>query len=573
MGSSPTATKQQPDKKGAKNGGKVGQQRPKAVEYNPQDIRGSDSILGPDWSPVYTHKVDFSSSHFEKALSHLLQEPNINSTSIMRTDILSDELVDKEAIENWLKKRGQRSLNETDCHSPYDLLNVVEPTLNPVEPATMPLSHYLDDTKPRKVNAEIVSLEREIVRRLIPRNPLRDAVINQSCIILTNRVDEPKQGDDGESTKEDSILIVYLPHIQEPDEIPYYLPPVWAVGIFYHDYTLSVHYQLFDKDDEKKDATAVPFSEVDSTERIIRIAHHIGETAFKHSYGAKTGFRKRVHHDLVVPKVVFQDKYIELKSKYAKDLVAKWVEPTDPRKHVFEDLAIAAFVIELWNQMYSSKEEFHFVDVGCGNGLLANILISEGYKGWGIDAKRRQSWESFESNVASCLQEKAIVPKVLLDSNPDKIFKHPVLRDMRQYRSLSHDPYIHFGEFPEDAFIIGNHPDELTLWVPLFNRPFMVIPCCSHALSGAKLRFTPKTENQSTYAAYVDHVQEIAEKSGWEVEREVLRIPSTRCTAIIGRSKKSSGPTPLHTIIGDEGNAEGWVERTLGIKDKPIRNH
>ena len=44
-----------------------------------------------------------------------------------------------------------------------------------------------------------------------------------------------------------------------------------------------------------------------------------------------------------------------MKKKYSGDLVANWVESTDPKKHVFEDLAVAAFLIELWNARYKDK--------------------------------------------------------------------------------------------------------------------------------------------------------------------------------------------------------------------------
>ena len=58
-----------------------------------------------------------------------------------------------------------------------------------------------------------------------------------------------------------------------------------------------------------------------------------------------------------------------------------WGESTDPRKHVFEDIAIAAFIIEYWKLNSFEPEKFEFRDLGCGNGLLVHILILEGYKG------------------------------------------------------------------------------------------------------------------------------------------------------------------------------------------------
>lgn len=98
-----------------------------------------------------------------------------------------------------------------------------------------------------------------------------------------------------------------------------------------------------------------------------------------------------MNHDLVVPKIAFQNRYITLKKKYSSNLVNLWCESTDPKKHVFEDLAIAAFLIELWTVKYKSREDFEFRDLGCGNGLLVYILNMEGYSGKGIDARSRKS--------------------------------------------------------------------------------------------------------------------------------------------------------------------------------------
>lgn len=66
---------------------------------------------------------------------------------------------------------------------------------------------------------------------------------------------------------------------------------------------------------------------------------------------------------------------------FPRFLASSWIEKTDPSKHVFEDVAICAWLICLWEKMYpvreSDKDEVEraepeggFVDVGCGNGLL-----------------------------------------------------------------------------------------------------------------------------------------------------------------------------------------------------------
>ncbi|GIX95693.1 probable tRNA [Caerostris extrusa] len=46
-----------------------------------------------------------------------------------------------------------------------------------------------------------------------------------------------------------------------------------------------------------------------------------------------------------------------------------------------------------------------FIDLGCGNGLLDHILSSEGYKGIGIDLKKRKIWDIYghETNLEASL--------------------------------------------------------------------------------------------------------------------------------------------------------------------------
>uniref|UniRef100_A0A2K6PD27 tRNA (uracil-O(2)-)-methyltransferase n=1 Tax=Rhinopithecus roxellana TaxID=61622 RepID=A0A2K6PD27_RHIRO len=72
--------------------------------------------------------------------------------------------------------------------------------------------------------------------------------------------------------------------------------------------------------------------------------------------------------------------YQELKEKY-KEMVKVWPEVTDPEKFVYEDVAIAAYLLILWEEERAERgltARQSFVDLGCGNGLLVHILNSEG---------------------------------------------------------------------------------------------------------------------------------------------------------------------------------------------------
>ncbi|EMP26433.1 Putative tRNA (uracil-O(2)-)-methyltransferase [Chelonia mydas] len=72
--------------------------------------------------------------------------------------------------------------------------------------------------------------------------------------------------------------------------------------------------------------------------------------------------------------------YQELKEKY-KEMVKVWPEVTDPEKFVYEDVAIATYLLILWEEERAEKglsKKQSFVDLGCGNGLLVHILSNEG---------------------------------------------------------------------------------------------------------------------------------------------------------------------------------------------------
>ncbi|KAI4742863.1 DUF1613-domain-containing protein [Aureobasidium sp. EXF-12298] len=379
--------------------------------------------------------------------------------------------------------------------------------------------------------------------------------------------------------------------------MPWYHPRVLAVA-FSHDWMptsksgiVAVHYSLF------------PNLPLDA--RLERTALQLLTKIHKHSKGQQAGYQKRVHHDLVVPQKTFQETYARLKSTYARSLIDGWAEVTDPAKHVFEDLGIASFLIELWKDMYDcdtptddstkidqpgkdrQKPPFPgFVDIGCGNGLLVNILIKEGFPGWGFDARHRKSWETFAPNVQSKLAEGILVPEVLnpqnTAENDDEVAD---VVEKLEAVDLLRDRDFHNGRFKRGTFIVSNHADELTPWTPLLaylnGSPFIAIPCCSHNLAGARWRAplskaakekaavqrrqgssvkeTNKTDQlrenqaaetgslkrpagtknvQSAYGSLCDYVSGLANDVGFVVETEILRIPSTRNICILGRKTK-----------------------------------
>lgn len=403
------------------------------------------------------------------------------------------------------------------------------------------------DILPITVSLPHFTTVRALVRRFVSRNPARDPPATQTCLFLS-------------STSLDcelKELVLLIPH---PGDIPYYLPQTAGIGFLLsptsgeHPFSLSLLYALL---------PTVPL-----TSRLERTALHLVIRAAKLSSGHEAGYQQRVFHDLLVPRETFQDAYLRLRATHASRLVDGWREKTDPKKHVFEDCLIAAFLISLWEEMYPGKKDWMgFVDIGCGNGVLVDILLREGWSGCGFDARRRKSWAGFCEETQSALEERVLVPWVLGGEMEEG---------------------VHDGIFKEGTFIVSNHADELTPWTPLMavysNCPWLAIPCCSHDLGGAKQRFPPPKKlddatgdcrnvsySNSTYSSLVGYVEGLAKSVGWEVEREILRIPSTRNVGLLGR-RRGAGAT-VEDVLAREGGGIGWKERVEQLRSAADSGH
>jgi tRNASer (uridine44-2'-O)-methyltransferase len=308
--------------------------------------------------------------------------------------------------------------------------------------------------------------------------------------------------------------------------------------------------------------------------KLNRIAFHLLEILHKHGQGSVEGYVKRVNHDIVIPQARFQDRYGYLKSKYARQLVESWAESTDPGKHVFEDLGIAAFLIELWTDLYKGSAFPGFVDIGCGNGLLVYLLTQEGYDGWGFDARARKSWANYTtptklSPSGKSLEERLLLPGII-----------PTGRSENGAPQLN-AANLHDGLFKPGTFIVSNHADELTPWTPILGAmsdcPFIMIPCCSHSLTGEKFRAPPprdKSKPKSTYASLVDWVSQIAEDCGWQPEVEMLRIPSTRNTGILGRNRNEPAANiDIQAVLHKYGGVEGFYDNVIKLVKSGPASH
>ncbi|XP_066928972.1 probable tRNA (uracil-O(2)-)-methyltransferase [Clytia hemisphaerica] len=205
----------------------------------------------------------------------------------------------------------------------------------------------------------------------------------------------------------------------------------------------------------------------------------------------------------------YMQTYNRLKKKYGPYFVENWTESTDAQKFVYEDIALASYLIVLWSKEREERDLLKmqsFIDLGCGNGLLVHILSSEGHPGRGVDLARRKIWNMYGENT------KLEVETILPDTT-----------------TVTED------------WIIGNHSDELTPWIPViasrssFDTRYFVLPCCFHDFYN---KFHHKDQKKSHYESYLEHILQIGRECLFEVAQDMLRIPSTKREGVNLRIEK-----------------------------------
>ncbi|TKA40250.1 hypothetical protein B0A54_10856 [Friedmanniomyces endolithicus] len=572
----------------------------------PRDRTGSPPDINlPDelWITVLDSPCTFPPEIYHGVMLNMITNPNVTSSHLFRADIFYDT-----------------GNHDDSLDSSHDQPNKM-------------LKHIKAEYRPIDYDLPGYERTRMMVRQLVPRNPQLDRHLLQTCHFFRRLEDD-----------DETHVVLYIPHVQQPEEMPFYHPTVSKLAFTHkwrieplqtetlndttpsHPGSISISYSLFP-------------SSPSLTPKLSRTALRLLSTLHKHGQGQQAGYQKRVHLDRLIPQKRYQDTYTRLKTKYGRKLAEQWIEVTDPGKHVFEDLGIAAFLMELWRDMYVLPGEAigregdgggrvafpGFVDIGCGNGVLTSILLSEGYPGWGFDARRRKTWSIFPPEIREHLQQRLLVPEVFQSCLPG--------RDGQAYD----DSTWHDGIFRDapGSFIISNHADELTAWTPLLaylnGSSFIAIPCCSHDLAGSRFRAPlgtkagktratavstpgisgeslkrlpqqqlrdPITESPaaitkaavkpakqqaaesgslartpgqskmpSAYSSLCSYVRGLAQDVGFEVEEEVLRIPSTRNLCIVGRRRAEE---ICGNVTGDDEGFAARREIVMGIVEAEV---
>ncbi|KAL4817706.1 hypothetical protein BDW67DRAFT_183508 [Aspergillus spinulosporus] len=518
-------------------------------------------VTSPD---LTEYNLPFSAEHISDTALYLLFNPGLTSSVLFRADILAQS--GKCPTIAAFEAQKQQETKETSTAAPTTTAQSVTGKEKEAEESVI-------EMPARKVPG--FELHKTLIRRLIPRNQQLDVPVDQTCHLYLHTGAEEQMKKEKELEKPSSrapkerFMVIYTPHVSSKEELPYYHPLVRSLAFVYEcDYTVesegpeSSSPSLAESPKGTMSIHFLPYEDAaDSiSTRLERSLTKLIEVQIRTTRGRFDPCRPSISSpyalikDNVIPRNRVQDTYSRLKNKYAADLNERWIESTEPSKHVFEDLGIAAFLIELWRDLYgavpsdereqqkqkslTSKEgsgQFPgFVDIACGNGVLVYILISEGYSGWGFDARRRRTWSIFPTNVQERLKEEIYIPKPFMDvlaaqdqgpiQNQNQVAPMQLLPSEPEPGESSGSnsgtsTITSLSTLPKDTFIISNHADELTLWTPILSTflnptnppPFLAIPCCSHSLSGARHRFRPQSQARPSSPSTQNHQEQQGE--------------------------------------------------------------
>ncbi|PWY83476.1 DUF1613-domain-containing protein [Aspergillus heteromorphus CBS 117.55] len=448
--------------------------KPLAETLEPSPVLKSSTEEWATSCDLTEHGLPFTLEVIQDMALFLLANPNMTSSHLYRADILYD--------------------SAGTLRTPQQQEQSFAQTGNSISETTATAEEQVEPTVARDVPG--FTLTRTVVRRLVPRNPNLDRTMDQTCHFYEASASVSRDSTEHAGTedlRQQRSLVIYNPHVASKEDMPFYHPLLRSLAFLYDfNPNNTTTTTTTTTNNNPPDQTSTP----------------------------GPGTIQNPNKDNVIPQHLVQNTYTRLKLKYASDLCQRWVESTEPSKHVFEDLSITAFLIELWRSMYGvvpedekpkpntdtdTQDHTHtptrpqfpgFIDIACGNGVLVYILLMEGYSGWGFDARRRKTWSIFPPSVQSHLKEEIYIPQPFAETID--------LPSSPADRAKELGVASHYGLFPKDTFIISNHADELTVWTPLLatllcpesQSPFIAIPCCSHALSGKRFRYPPPSQGK-----------------------------------------------------------------------------
>lgn len=132
--------------------------------------------------------------------------------------------------------------------------------------------------------------------------------------------------------------MVLTPLLDQTGSLPYYHPQVFHIAFRYLSSPASDPCNganSFSGARLQVEVVAFPGVPHDPSSRLYRTCLALLESFHRYGWGAMTNYKKRVHHDCIIPREEYQDLYLLMRERH-KHLVGSWQESTDPLKHVFE---------------------------------------------------------------------------------------------------------------------------------------------------------------------------------------------------------------------------------------------
>lgn len=242
----------------------------------------SSSRSTSNWVPVLPLPASpYPLDCFIESLLSLIKFPEHSSSTILRADILQDETFDHEAEpEGKGKQRAEEGQLEIEGYE----------------------------------------LRRRIRRKILPKRPQFDHAMEQDCLIYT-RQHSSTNLESLEDTTEALVLLAVDLDLLEAEtgkrEPPYYHPQVSTLAFRYLPASLSPSSTPTLRIDILPLPSTPLAAPLDPQDRVFRTSISLLKLIDKMSKGSNTGYTKRIHHDLLVPKERVQDLYQQLKSKYS----------------------------------------------------------------------------------------------------------------------------------------------------------------------------------------------------------------------------------------------------------------
>uniref|UniRef100_A0A915DGU8 tRNA (uracil-O(2)-)-methyltransferase n=1 Tax=Ditylenchus dipsaci TaxID=166011 RepID=A0A915DGU8_9BILA len=246
----------------------------------------------------------------------------------------------------------------------------------------------------------------------------------------------------------------------------------------------------------------------------------------------------RVSHRLIDDQS-YASTYLRIKYNRAHQIAQNWKERSDPQKVVYEDCGIASYLLELWNKYEILPNKF--ADLGCGNGLLVYLLAIENANGIGLDVRKRKVWEQ--------LADSAQLHEVAID--PTSPSTSTVLNGV--------------------DFLIGNHSDELTPWIPVMAARlkcnFFLLPCCAYDFFS---KFSRTSRKEITGVGvpdtYHNFIRSIIRRLGFDLKEDQLKIPSRKRKCFIGTIPANGLPENVEKIIEELLSVARQVKPTFSAR-------